>query len=64
MTSDLGRHGTKARPSGQEVGRGIVNYSSVDAAKLVGKHSDEIVRVASSKNYDAFITRDNIAFLE
>jgi glutamate 5-kinase len=50
-------------PDGQEIARGIVNYSSVDATKLVGKHSDEIARVASSKNYDAFITRDNIAFL-
>ncbi len=51
-------------PGGQEVGRGIVNYSSSDASKLVGKHSDEIARIASSKNYDALITRDNIAFLE
>jgi glutamate 5-kinase len=51
-------------PVGQEVGRGIVNYSSSDASKLVGKHSDEIARLASSKNYDALITRDNIAFLE
>jgi glutamate 5-kinase len=51
-------------PGGQEVGRGIVNYSSSDASKLVGKHSDEIARLASSKNYDALITRDNIAFLE
>jgi glutamate 5-kinase len=50
-------------PSGQEVARGIVNYSSADAAKLVGKHSNEIARLASTKNYDAFITRDNIAFL-
>jgi glutamate 5-kinase len=50
-------------PSGHEIARGIVNYSSVDAARLVGKHSDEIARVASTKNYDAFITRDNIAFL-
>jgi glutamate 5-kinase len=50
-------------PSGQEVARGIVNYSSTDAAKLVGKHSNEIARLASTKNYDAFITRDNIAFL-
>jgi len=50
-------------PNGQEVARGIVNYSSVDAAKLVGKHSNEIARLASTKNYDAFITRDNIAFL-
>jgi glutamate 5-kinase len=50
-------------PSGQEVARGIVNYSSADASKLIGKHSDEIARLATSKNYDAFITRNNIAFL-
>jgi glutamate 5-kinase len=50
-------------PEGREIARGIVNYSSEDAAKLVGKHSTEIARLASSKNYDAVITRDNIAFL-
>jgi len=50
-------------PTGQEVGRGIVNYSSADAIKLIGKHSDEIARVVSAKNYDAFITRDNIALV-
>ncbi len=50
-------------PDGQEIGRGIVNYSSADASKLVGKHSDDIARLATSKNYDAFITRNNIALL-
>jgi glutamate 5-kinase len=50
-------------PNEQEIARGIVNYSSEDASKLIGKHSDEIARVTSSKNYDAFITRNNIAFL-
>ncbi len=50
-------------PNGQEVARGIVNYSSADASKLIGKHSDDIARLASAKNYDAFITRNNIAFL-
>jgi glutamate 5-kinase len=50
-------------PDEQEIARGIVNYSSADAAKLIGKHSDEISRLATSKNYDAFITRNNIAFL-
>jgi hypothetical protein len=40
-----------------------VNYSSSDASKLLGKHSDDIARLATSKNYDAFITRNNIAFL-
>jgi glutamate 5-kinase len=50
-------------PNGDEIARGIVNYSSTDASKLIGKHSDEIGRLATSKNYDAFITRNNIAFV-
>jgi glutamate 5-kinase len=50
-------------PGGQEFARGIVNYSSTDASKLIGKHSDDIARLATTKNYDAFITRNNIAFL-
>jgi glutamate 5-kinase len=50
-------------PGGQEIARGIVNYSSTDASRLIGKHSDEIARLATAKNYDAFITRNNIAFL-
>ncbi len=51
-------------PAGLEIARGIVNYSSADASKLIGKHSDEIAKLATSKNYDAFITRNNIAFYE
>jgi glutamate 5-kinase len=50
-------------PNDKEIARGIVNYSSADASKLIGKHSDEIGRVATTKNYDAFITRNNMAFL-
>ena len=50
-------------PNGDEIARGIVNYSSGDASKLIGKHSDDIARLATSKNFDAFITRNNIAFL-
>jgi glutamate 5-kinase len=50
-------------PNGHEIARGIVNYSSADASKLIGKQSDDIARLATSKNYDAFITRNNIAFL-
>jgi glutamate 5-kinase len=50
-------------PDGQEIARGIVNYSSEDATKLIGKHSDDIARLASTRNYDALVTRDNIAFL-
>lgn len=50
-------------PNGKEIARGIVNYSSADASKLIGKHSGDIARLATNKNYDAFITRNNIAFL-
>jgi glutamate 5-kinase len=50
-------------PDGNEIGRGIVNYSSEDAVRLIGRHSDDIAKLASTRNYDALITRDNIAFL-
>jgi glutamate 5-kinase len=50
--------------SGTEFARGIVNYSSTEAKKISGMHSDRIDEVIESRNYDALITRDNIAFLE
>jgi glutamate 5-kinase len=49
-------------PDGTEIARGIANYSSADATKLMGKQSADIERLASTRNYDAFVTRDNIAF--
>ena len=49
-------------PEGAEMARGIANYSSADATKLIGKQSADIARLASTRNYDAFVTRDNIAF--
>jgi len=49
-------------PEGTEMARGIANYSSADAAKLMGRQSADIDRLASTRNYDAFVTRDNIAF--
>lgn len=49
---------------GNEFARGIVNYSSTEAKKISGMHSDHIDEVVESRNYDALITRDNIAFLE
>jgi glutamate 5-kinase len=50
-------------PEGIELARGIANYSSTDAVKLAGKKSENIELLASTRNYDAFVTRDNIAFL-
>ena len=48
---------------GKEFARGIVNYSSDETRLLSGKKSEEIANVVQDRNYDAVITRDNIAFL-
>lgn len=49
--------------SGVEFARGIVNYSSDEARKISGQRSDRFDELVESRNYDALITRDNIAFL-
>ncbi|MBQ9245534.1 glutamate 5-kinase [bacterium] len=46
-----------------EFARGIVNYNSSDTAKVIGEHSDNIFQIIGHKNYDAIITKDNIALL-
>lgn len=48
--------------NGQEFARGIVNYSSVEAKKIKGLHSNVIEELIENPNYDALITRDNIVF--
>jgi glutamate 5-kinase len=50
--------------SGKEFARGIVNYSSDEAKRITGKHSHVIDEKIEDRNYDAVITRDNIAFLD
>lgn len=49
---------------GREFARGIVNYSSHEARKISGHHSGKIDELIEQRNYDALITRDNIAFLD
>ena len=46
-----------------EVARGIANYDSDDCKKIIGEHSDNIYEILGHKNYDAVITKDNIAIL-
>ena len=46
-----------------EFARGIANYSSEDCKKIIGEHSDNIYAILGHKNYDAVITKDNIALL-
>lgn len=48
---------------GVEIGRGMVNYSSDEARKISGKHSDEIAHLVVDHHYDALITRDNFVSL-
>jgi glutamate 5-kinase len=50
--------------NGLEFARGMTNYCSEEAIKLIGLHSDEIHEVLHYKNYDALISRDNIVILE
>ncbi len=52
-----------ADEQGHEFARGIANYDSESCKKLVGKHSDDILKILGFKNYDAVITRDNITIL-
>jgi len=49
--------------SENEFARGIANYDSEACKKLIGRHSDDILRILGYKNYDAIITRDNITIL-
>ena len=48
---------------GREFARGMVNYSSNEARRITGLRSDRIDELIENRNYDALITRDNIAFL-
>ena len=46
-----------------EFARGIVNYDSDACRKVIGCHSDDIIKILGFKNYDAIITRDNITII-
>ena len=49
--------------NGIEFAHGMINYNCSDCKKIIGHHSDEILDILGYKNYDAIITRDNIALL-
>jgi len=50
--------------AGKEFARGIVNYSSSEAQQISGKHSEVINKMIEHPNYDALVTRDNLAILD
>ena len=49
--------------TGIEFARGMVNYDSEECKKIVGAHSDDILKILGYKNYDTIISRDNITDL-
>lgn len=48
---------------GEEFARGITNYDAGQASRLLGKRSEEIVRIAGH-NFEELINRDNLAVRE
>lgn len=46
--------------AGQEIARGIVNYSHVELAKILGRRSDEIPKILGYEGADTVIHRDNL----
>ena len=47
----------------REFARGMVNYSSAEASRIVGQHSAKIDELIENRSYDALVTRDNLALL-
>jgi glutamate 5-kinase len=49
---------------GHEFARGMVNYSSSETQRISGMRSEAIDKMIEHRNYDALVTRDNLAILE
>ncbi len=49
---------------GQEVARGIVNYSSLDIEKIKGHHSDKIADILGYGGAETIVHRDNLVIQE
>lgn len=48
---------------GREIARGIANYNGEDARKIMGVHTNELIKILGSKPYDEVIHRDNMVLL-
>jgi len=47
--------------NGREFARGMANHGAEAARRLIGKHSKAVAALTSEPNFDAFVTRDNLA---
>lgn len=50
-------------PKGQEIARGIANYSAEEIRRIKGKKTSEILFVLGHKDYDEVVHRDNLIIL-
>ena len=48
---------------GKEIGRGLVNYSSKDLRRIMGRKSSEIEEILGYKDFDEVINRDNMVLM-
>lgn len=59
-TFEAGEAVTIADGRGQELARGLVNYSSVHLARIQGRRTTEIARVLGERTHDEVVHRDNL----
>ena len=50
-------------PNGQEIARGLTNFTSRDLKKIMGHRSDEFEALLGEKDFDEAIHRDNLTVL-
>jgi len=48
---------------GREIARGITNYNGEETRKIMGVHTNELVKILGLKPYDEVIHRDNMVLL-
>ncbi|MEW5952268.1 MAG: glutamate 5-kinase [Bacillota bacterium] len=58
---DIGNTVAIFGPDNREIGRGIVNYSADEVARIKGVQTKDIERVLGYKDYDEVIHRNNLA---
>ncbi len=49
---------------GRALGRGLVNYSAGEVARIAGRHTREIADILGSKDFDEIIHRNNLVLSE
>ncbi|MEM6427199.1 MAG: PUA domain-containing protein, partial [Cyanobacteria bacterium P01_D01_bin.128] len=47
-------------PSGQEIARGIVNYSQAELRQIQGQQSDKIAKILGYAGAETVVHRDNL----